>query len=72
MALIKLQPKGQMTIPAEIWDQLQLQRGPAEASTDGRATGFRLATRSPITPSLGAISKKLALRDGSGGLTRSR
>lgn len=38
MPLIKLKHKGQMTIPAEIRDQLQLQQGDLlEASTDGRA-----------------------------------
>jgi len=38
MALIKLKHKGQMTLPAEIRDRLQLQRGDLlEATTDGRS-----------------------------------
>ena len=38
MPLVKLKQKGQMTIPAEIWDQLQLRQGDLlEARTDGRS-----------------------------------
>jgi AbrB family looped-hinge helix DNA binding protein len=36
--LVKLKQKGQMTIPAEIRDQLQLRQGDLlEATTDGRS-----------------------------------
>jgi AbrB family looped-hinge helix DNA binding protein len=38
MPLVKLKPKGQMTIPAELRDRLRLQQGDLlEVSTDGRA-----------------------------------
>ena len=38
MTLVKLKHKGQMTIPAEIRDRLQLQQGDLlEATTDGRS-----------------------------------
>ena len=38
MPLVKLKQKGQMTIPAEIRDQLQLRQGDLlEARTDGRS-----------------------------------
>jgi len=38
MPLVKLKHKGQMTIPAEIRDRLQLQQGDLlEATTDGRS-----------------------------------
>jgi AbrB family looped-hinge helix DNA binding protein len=38
MPLVKVKQKGQMTIPAEIRDRLQLQQGDLlEATTDGRS-----------------------------------
>jgi AbrB family looped-hinge helix DNA binding protein len=38
MPLVKLKPKGQMTIPAALRDRLRLRQGDLlEASTDGRA-----------------------------------
>jgi AbrB family looped-hinge helix DNA binding protein len=38
MPLVKIKHKGQMTIPAEIRDRLQLQQGDLlEATTDGRS-----------------------------------